>query len=72
MRILEIESRNQDEFLISCVCEHCGHITYEIRRYDDRKFHKGVSPNMICPKCGKNATGEQKAKTPRYPDRLQA
>ena len=39
-------------------CEHCGHIIYNKKGYNDRNYDVNVIPNAICPNCGKSSSGE--------------
>lgn len=66
MKIKEIKSQYRRDFHAIYECENCGHVTGEMRGYDDRNFHDNVIPDMECEKCGKsrNDLGIQAEPTP--------
>jgi DNA-directed RNA polymerase subunit M/transcription elongation factor TFIIS len=65
MYIYKIVSQHRRDFTAIYECESCDH-RYEGSGYDDDNFHNNVIPKMECPKCGKVAPVDYKARETKY------
>ena len=68
MKIKEIKWQYRRDMRVDLECEHCGHIMYDHKGYDDKNYHEIVIPNIICPGCGQQAPENYRPLTTKYPE----
>lgn len=59
MKIIKILYKYKQDFVAHFECEHCGNII-EAAGHDDYNFHEYVLKNLVCPKCNKAGSPENK------------
>lgn len=57
MKIKSHRNTGGNDFYWVGECEHCGHVTDEIKSgYHDGNYHNRVIPSIECKECGKSTT----------------
>ena len=74
MKIKTILYQHRRDFWADFECEGCGHISHNIRGYDDDNFHENVIPTFKCPECdraSKECNADYRPLKTKYPEGFQ-